>query len=312
MALAPIAVGVKCGNDARAFIPGGGKVVAMMRVDSPVDARLFDETEFFDERVFEGRGGIGNGFGMTVVAAPAGGAEILEEGLVIDLTVEPPILHAKERSVALDAQLPSPGRRAAVRMLDLAVAIPGAIIAAPIMALVALVVFITSPGPVLYASTRYTRDAAPFRMWKFRSMVTNGDDVLAAHFVQEPGAHDEWIRHNKLQDDPRVTTVGRFIRRWSLDELPQLFNVVTGEMSAVGPRPLIKAELDRFGAALPAIGKVKSGLTGLWQVSGRSSLTFEERIVLDVVYVADRTILEDIRIVARTAGQLLKGSPGAY
>ncbi len=200
---------------------------------------------------------------------------------------------------------PSRGRRIVTRIFDLTIAVPALAVSFPVLLVVALAVSTTSAGPVLHRSPRLTRDGRRFAMWKFRSMVVDGDAVLRRHFDLHPEARDHYHRFAKLPDDPRVTRVGRFIRRWSLDELPQLVNVVRGHMSIVGPRPMLPSEAERFGPALDLVTVVKSGITGTWQVSGRSSLTFEERVVYDVRCATERSLLGDITIVARTAGQLL-------
>lgn len=202
--------------------------------------------------------------------------------------------------------------RASVRAFDLAVAIPAAIVLLPVMAIVAVLVSVTSRGPVIYRNRRVTRGGAVFPMLKFRSMVSNGDEVLAKHFAEFPERAGEYAKNRKLTNDPRITRVGRFIRRTSLDELPQLFNVIGGTMSIVGPRPMLEEELDMVGHHGPELARVKGGCTGLWQISGRNLMTFDERIPLDLHYIRNRSLSGDVQIVARTAGHLLTGSPGAF
>jgi len=203
-------------------------------------------------------------------------------------------------------------QRAAVRIFDLALVTPALLLALPVMLIVGLAVLVSSKGAVIHSGTRVTRDGVRFKMYKFRSMHQNGDQILAAHFAENPEARLLYERDRKLRDDPRLTAVGRVIRRWSLDELPQLFNVLVGHMSVVGPRPMLLDEVDRFGAAYATVVKVKGGLTGLWQVSGRSLMTFDDRVPLDVRYVSTRSIRSDFRIVLRTVWHFIRGCPGAY
>ncbi len=143
-------------------------------------------------------------------------------------------------------------------------------------------------------------------------MSTDGDRILDEHFRQHPEDRAEFEACMKLEHDPRVTSLGRVLRRWSLDELPQLLNVIRGDMSIVGPRPLLAEEAERMGPAFPTVVRVKGGLTGLWQVSGRSSLTFEQRVPLDVEYVNGRTFRGDLRILGTTIRQFFSGRPGAF
>lgn len=237
----------------------------------------------------------------------------LEGNLAIDVRVEPPILVLDGVELApLSEEPPSLLSRTAVRAVDLLIAIPAFVLAVPIIGLLVVAVRLTSRGPALFASRRITRDGREFKMWKLRTMVCNGDEVLAAHFRCHPEDEITFHQHMKLECDPRVTPLGRVLRKWSLDELPQLWNVIRGQMSIVGPRPLLHEEALRLGRVLPTVLRVKGGLTGLWQVSGRSSLSFAQRIPLDVEYVNNRTLRGDLKILVRTVGQLLRGRPGAF
>lgn len=239
--------------------------------------------------------------------------ERLEGALTIDLTVSPPVLVVGGvENQPLITDTPSVPSRLAVRLLDLAIAIPAFLIALPIIVVLMLAVRGGSSGSALFASRRITRDGKFFNMWKLRTMVVDGPAVLAEHFRQHPEDEATFLASMKLENDPRVTPFGRVLRRWSLDELPQLWNVIRGQMSIVGPRPLLAEEAKRMGRAFPTVVRVKGGLTGLWQISGRSTLTFEERVPLDVEYVNERTLRRDLRILLVTIGQLLKGRPGAF
>ncbi len=238
--------------------------------------------------------------------------ERLEEHVIVDLRQEPAVLLYGDASVELDPSLPSRQERLAVRALDLAIAVPAAIVLFPVVVALAAVVGLTSKGPVFYKSNRQTRGGKWFEMLKFRTMVADADLVLEQYFSDNPDAKERFERHNKFKVDPRVTKIGRVLRKFSLDELPQLLNVIRGDMSVVGPRPQLDFEVERFGSARPTVQRVKGGMTGLWQVSGRSHLTFEERLALEVEYATSRSLKGDMAIIAKTAGQMVAGSPGAY
>ncbi|MFL6415460.1 MAG: sugar transferase, partial [Bryobacteraceae bacterium] len=144
-----------------------------------------------------------------------------------------------------------------------------------------------------------------FAAWKFRSMVVNADEALSAHLTTHPEAKAEWELTHKLKDDPRVLPVGKWLRKCSLDELPQLWNVLRGDMSLVGPRPIIPEEISRYGDAAELYKSVRPGMTGLWQVSGRSNLCYEGRVSLDEYYVKNRSVWLDLHILFRTVPTLL-------
>ncbi len=166
---------------------------------------------------------------------------------------------------------------------------------------------LTSRGHVFYRHTRIGKDGQCFEVWKFRSMVLNSEEVLNAHLTADPEAKLEWEKTQKLKHDPRVSPVGRWLRRWSVDELPQLWNVMRGEMSLVGPRPITPDEIPRYGDVSELYKSVRPGITGLWQVSGRSNTSYEERISLDESYVKSRSLRLDIRILVRTIPAMLSG-----
>ncbi|MGV9669294.1 sugar transferase [Gordonia sp. NPDC003504] len=177
----------------------------------------------------------------------------------------------------------------------------------PILLLVAFAVTVDSRGPVFYRANRIGLNNRPFEMWKFRSMVINADALRADLVDRNEGAGVLF----KMRDDPRVTRVGKFIRRYSLDELPQLFNVLSGTMSLVGPRPPLPDEVERYDGRVARRMLVKPGLTGLWQVSGRSDLSWEESVRLDLSYVENWSIMQDMAILWRTAKAVV-GKDGAY
>lgn len=170
----------------------------------------------------------------------------------------------------------------------------------PLLLLIALAVWYEDRGPVLFGHYRIGRNGRPFRCYKFRTMVRDADRVLRELLERDPEARAEWERDQKLRNDPRVTRVGAFLRRTSLDELPQLYNIWRGEMAFVGPRPIVMQELDRYGPWRRHYLSVRPGLTGLWQVSGRSEVSYEERVALDRDYVEQHSWVLDTLIVART------------
>ncbi|GAU07092.1 sugar transferase [Burkholderia stabilis] len=166
-------------------------------------------------------------------------------------------------------------------------------------------------GRAIFGHERVGRNGRPFKCLKFRSMVTNADAVLKALLERDPEARAEWDREFKLKNDVRITPVGRFLRKTSLDELPQLVNVLKGDMSLVGPRPIVEAELERYGADVRYYLMAKPGMTGLWQVSGRNDTDYSTRVSLDVSYVREWSLRRDIGILFRTINVVLRGS-GAY
>lgn len=172
---------------------------------------------------------------------------------------------------------------------------------APVAVIVVVLVWRQSGLPILFRHRRVGLRGRYFEVYKFRSMVKDADILLHDLLNSSADAAAEWSETHKLKNDPRITVIGRFLRRSSLDELPQLLNVLKGDMSLVGPRPVVAEELDKYGASLPYYLAVKPGLTGLWQVSGRNEVSYEERVALDVQYVAIQSIPTDIGIALKTA-----------
>jgi lipopolysaccharide/colanic/teichoic acid biosynthesis glycosyltransferase len=187
-----------------------------------------------------------------------------------------------------------------VLRLNQAVALLLLLLLAPVMAVVTFLIWKRDGAPVLFAHYRVGHNGKLFRCMKFRSMLRNSEQVLADLLRDDPQARAEWARDQKLTDDPRITPIGHFLRRSSLDELPQLLNVLRGEMSLVGPRPITVAELTRYGSVRWHYLSVRPGITGLWQVSGRNNTTYEERVALDQRYVEQRSVLGDVAILFRT------------
>ena len=175
----------------------------------------------------------------------------------------------------------------------------------PVLLLLAGLVKLSSPGPVFYTQRRVGRGYKRFGCIKFRTMRADADAVLARVLEADPSLKAEFERDFKLKRDPRITPVGRFLRRSSLDELPQFLNVLFGEMSVVGPRPIVDQELGRYGAYMDEVASVRPGLTGLWQVSGRNNLSYKKRVKLDLAYARGRSFSLDLAIILRTFGVLL-------
>jgi undecaprenyl-phosphate galactose phosphotransferase len=170
---------------------------------------------------------------------------------------------------------------------------------APLLAALAVAVRLDG-GPAFYRHRRIGEGGRAFYCMKFRTMVPNSDEVLNRVLAADPAAAAEWAATQKLRNDPRVTRVGRFLRKSSLDELPQLFNVLRGEMSLVGPRPIVQAEIARYAGEIEYYYEAKPGITGLWQVSGRSDTSYDRRVRLDVWYVRNWTLWHDIAILMKT------------
>lgn len=166
-------------------------------------------------------------------------------------------------------------------------------------------------GPAIYGHTRIGKNGKAFKCWKFRTMVPNSNEVLRKLLSENPEARAQWQQDHKLKDDPRITKLGDFLRRSSLDELPQLFNVLKGNMSLVGPRPVVKSERKHYGAQWSDYLSVKPGISGLWQVSGRNDVSYEQRVSLDSQYVRNWSLSLDIMILFKTIFVVLNRR-GAY
>lgn len=186
------------------------------------------------------------------------------------------------------------------RLLDIVLSIAVLPIVLILVAIVAVIVKLTSPGPIFYQHRRVGLGRKDFGLWKFRTMFHNSDHIFWNHLAQNADARREWLCYRKLKYDPRITKVGAFLRRTNLDELPQLLNVILGQMSLVGPRPVVEDELKRYGAGEALYSAVLPGITGLWQVSGRGCLPYEKRVALDVEYVSTWSFGQDLVVLTRT------------
>lgn len=211
----------------------------------------------------------------------------------------------------LAESLRNPGSLALKRTLDVSVALLLLILSIPFAAVIALLIVLDSRGPVLFTHTRIGKGNRSFRLHKFRTMVRDADEVLEHYLETHPDLRAEWMETHKLKHDPRITRVGRLLRRSSLDELPQLISVLRGEMSMVGPRPIVEDEVAKYGPAFNLYLQVKPGLTGLWQSSGRTDTSYRTRIALDLRYLTERTLWLDLRILLKTVRVVLLGH-GAY
>ena len=196
------------------------------------------------------------------------------------------------------------------RGIDVAAASTALILLLPLLVLIYLGVRLDG-GPGLFRHRRLGKNAKEFGCLKFRTMVLDADAALSKHLAEDENARTEWEATQKLRLDPRVTPLGRLLRKSSLDELPQLFNVLSGEMSMVGPRPIVRAEVPRYGEAASRYFAVRPGLTGLWQVSGRNDVSYAQRVEMDIEYIASISFKSDAALVLRTVGVLL-GRRGAY
>jgi lipopolysaccharide/colanic/teichoic acid biosynthesis glycosyltransferase len=191
------------------------------------------------------------------------------------------------------------------RLIDILGSIAGIIILSPFLLVIAILVRVDSKGPVLFSHKRLGLGGKIIKVYKFRTMVSDAEELLKR---LTPEQKEEYEKNFKLENDPRITKLGRFLRESSIDELPQLLNVLKGEMSAVGPRPIVPTELQKYGEYADKLLSVKPGLTGSWQTSGRSDTTYEERVQLDMEYIDTRTILVDVKIAFKTVGVVFKKS----
>lgn len=197
-----------------------------------------------------------------------------------------------------------------VRVLDVMIALAALIFVLPLMAVISLAIYLQDRGPIVFSHRRVGRGGKPFFCYKFRSMAADAEARLADLLERDSTAREEWARDHKLRDDPRVTPLGAFLRRSSLDELPQLINVLHGTMSLVGPRPIVDAEISRYGKRFTHYCAVKPGITGLWQVSGRNDVSYRTRVALDCLYAKSQSPRLYLWIVVVTIPAVLsrKGS----
>lgn len=197
------------------------------------------------------------------------------------------------------------------RAMDLAIALPMAIFLIPGFIALAILIYIDDPGPVFFRHRRRGAGGKTFACLKFRSMVRDAEKRLEDLLASDPALRREWEENHKLKDDPRLTGIGGFLRRYSIDELPQLWNIIRGDMSIVGPRPIVDDEVRRYGNEIDYYDAVRPGVIGLWQISGRSDTTYAERIEMDVEYAQRRNIFLDLGILIGSVPAILSRK-GAY
>ena len=198
----------------------------------------------------------------------------------------------------------------AKRLFDVAVSAPLLLFAIPLLALIGLLILLLNGRPIFIRHPRVGKDGRAFLCLKFRTMVVDAEAALIRHLAASPSARQEWEASRKLRDDPRVTALGQALRQSSLDELPQLLNVLRGEMSLVGPRPIVAEETKYYGHNLHYYLATRPGITGLWQISGRSDVSYEHRVSMDVQYVRNWSLVRDIVILVLTAPSVIR-SKGA-
>ena len=189
------------------------------------------------------------------------------------------------------------------RIFDLISALIALILASPFFIFIAMAIKVESKGKVIFGHTRIWKNGVPFKVFKFRSMYENSEEIFESLTKEQK---EEYYKNFKLDNDPRITKVGRFIRKTSLDELPQLINIIKGDMSVVGPRPIVAKEIEKYGSNFDKVFSVKGGLTGYWQANGRSYTTYDERVKMDCYYVDNRNFWLDMKIIFKTFISVIK------
>lgn len=190
------------------------------------------------------------------------------------------------------------------RFIDIIVGFIGLIICIPIFVIIGIAIKIDSKGPVFFKHRRIGKHGKKIEIYKFRTMIDNAEEAMK-YFTEEQ--KKEFAENFKLENDPRVTRVGKILRKTSLDELPQIINILKGEMSIIGPRPVVKSELEKYGKNQEKFLSVAPGLTGYWAANGRSDVSYEERMALELYYVDNRSLLLDLKIFVKTIGSVLRG-----
>ncbi|WP_306256563.1 sugar transferase [Pararhizobium sp. IMCC21322] len=209
-------------------------------------------------------------------------------------------IQARQVRQTQNENLPRISRSSLKRIFDVVGASIGLVVLSPLMLMLAALVKFTDGGSVFYGHRRIGRNGSTFKCLKFRTMAANSEELLEIYLSENESARVEWDRDRKLKSDPRITSIGVVLRNLSLDELPQLFNILLGEMSMVGPRPVVSDELEKYGAAAQYYLSTRPGLTGLWQISGRNDVSYGRRVELDQIYVKNWSFQSDLVIIIKT------------
>ncbi len=247
----------------------------------------------------------------SAATLPAHPFDSPHEVLTMPSTATQETYGAEERGLPEAQAVQSRRYRLCKRWMDIGLVLLAGPLLLALFVVVAAIVRLSSKGPIFYKQRRIGRHGRMFTLYKFRTMKVDADQILLNHLLTNPAAHHEWMQKHKLSDDPRLTSCGRFLRTASLDELPQIWNVLRGEMSLVGPRPIIWAEKERYGDRFRFYTAVVPGLTGLWQISGRCNVSYAMRIRLDEQYVCEWTLGGDWKILLKTPGTVCRRE-GAY
>jgi Undecaprenyl-phosphate galactose phosphotransferase WbaP len=202
-------------------------------------------------------------------------------------------------------------QKALKRIVDISIVLLSSIFVLPLIAVISIIIRLDSQGDIFFSQTRMGKNGRPFKMWKFRTMHPNAAQMLQQYLENDPKLHEEWKNHQKLKNDLRITRVGRILRKTSMDELPQLWNILKGEMSMVGPRPIFADDIQHYGDHYKFYCQLLPGLTGYWQINGRSDTCYEKRVAMDNYYFRNWSIWLDIYILARTVLVVLRGQ-GSY
>jgi len=246
-----------------------------------------------------------NSYGERLIPIPAG--SIFYRANAIGPSAE----SAESRSAPFPKKqvagpVPRPLGGTLKRACDIGVSTVAIVLLLPLILFTYLLVRVSVGAPAVFAHRRVGFNGASFNCYKFRTMIPNAEESLREYLASNPKAAEEWLAAHKLTDDPRVCSIGKILRKSSLDELPQLFNVLRGDMSLVGPRPIVSAEIDRYGRHAQEYLKARPGLSGLWQVNGRNSRTYDERVAMDRYYVRRWQFGLDFEILLRTVPAVLK------